>query len=544
MSTLTLTIQTPPSNRNELAQALGQNESAVRRFEAMTKDITVNIPDFVNGVNELVLLLQQVAYIIASPNANVPNAEVLTAGAGISLTLGSGTATIALSIPVSVPNGGTGVTSLTKNGVLIGEGTAAPNFAVPGTPGYVLMSNGVGADPSFQATVTEILAGTGINVSAATGNVTVSLQTPVSVSNGGTGTASMTANGVLIGNGTSAPNFATGSSAGQVLTWNSSGAPTFQALPTTVTQILAGTGINVSSSTGNVTVSLQTPVAVANGGTGAGAPSGTALDNITGFSGTGLLRRTGAGAYTFDAPSTYLQAANNLSDIGSASTARSNLGLGTMATQSAASVSITGGSANGLTLGATTPEPATVTSATINPTGSALPTPLSNTLLQMGIVGGGNSRMLVEAAANNGNLTFRRCDGTFGAPSAIAANEIIGTIVGFGYGATGYSGGNRVSVGLVANENWTDTAQGTRVDIGATPTGTTAPVTALSVAGSSVSVNVPLILSQTTLLQTSVSLTNGAGSSAGTLNNAPAAGNPTKWVPFNDNGTIRYIPAW
>jgi hypothetical protein len=37
---------------------------------------------------------------------------------------------------------------------------------------------------------------------------------------------------------------------------------------------------------------------------------------------------------------------------------------------------------------------------------------------------------------------------------------------------------------------------------------------------------------------------NGAGASAGTLSNAPAVGNPTKWIPIDDNGTTRYIPAW
>ena len=30
----------------------------------------------------------------------------------------------------------------------------------------------------------------------------------------------------------------------------------------------------------------------------------------------------------------------------------------------------------------------------------------------------------------------------------------------------------------------------------------------------------------------------------GTLTNAPAAGNPTKWIAIDDNGTTRYIPAW
>lgn len=46
------------------------------------------------------------------------------------------------------------------------------------------------------------------------------------------------------------------------------------------------------------------------------------------------------------------------------------------------------------------------------------------------------------------------------------------------------------------------------------------------------------------LIDSSATLTNGAAAAAGTLTNAPAAGNPTKWVAINDNGTTRYIPAW
>lgn len=50
--------------------------------------------------------------------------------------------------------------------------------------------------------------------------------------------------------------------------------------------------------------------------------------------------------------------------------------------------------------------------------------------------------------------------------------------------------------------------------------------------------------SSTTLHKTSVALSNGAGAATGTITNAPSAGNPTKWIPINDNGTTRYIPAW
>lgn len=46
------------------------------------------------------------------------------------------------------------------------------------------------------------------------------------------------------------------------------------------------------------------------------------------------------------------------------------------------------------------------------------------------------------------------------------------------------------------------------------------------------------------LIKTSVSMNNGAAGFAATLLNAPVAGNPTKWVPWDDNGTIRYYPSW
>lgn len=52
------------------------------------------------------------------------------------------------------------------------------------------------------------------------------------------------------------------------------------------------------------------------------------------------------------------------------------------------------------------------------------------------------------------------------------------------------------------------------------------------------------VLGGAQFITTNSALTNGAGVGAGTLATAPAAGNPTKWVGINDNGTVRYIPAW
>ena len=46
------------------------------------------------------------------------------------------------------------------------------------------------------------------------------------------------------------------------------------------------------------------------------------------------------------------------------------------------------------------------------------------------------------------------------------------------------------------------------------------------------------------VIRTNTTLTNGAGVGVGTLTTAPSAGNPTKWIGIDDNGTTRYIPAW
>jgi hypothetical protein len=53
-----------------------------------------------------------------------------------------------------------------------------------------------------------------------------------------------------------------------------------------------------------------------------------------------------------------------------------------------------------------------------------------------------------------------------------------------------------------------------------------------------------LTINSATLIKTNTTFTAGATGNAPTLTAGPVTGNPTKWVPINDNGTTRYIPCW
>jgi len=206
------------------------------------------------------------------------------------------------------------------------------------------------------------------------------------------------------------------------------------------------------------------------------------------------------------------------------------LALGTLAQQNADSVTITGGAIDGTPIGAAAASTGAFTS--ISASGQ-----ITSTLAS------GTAPLAVTSTTKVANLNVDLLDGTdWTAPGAIggvtpgpasfttvsASGQITSTV------ATGtppfvvasFTNVPGLNSSLLLGFNWVSPGA-----IGAT-TPSTGKFTSVTVAGGA------------QFLTTSTALTNGAGAGAGTIANAPAAGNPTKWIGINDNGTIRYIPAW
>lgn len=123
------------------------------------------------------------------------------------------------------------------------------------------------------------------------------------------------------------------------------------------------------------------------------------ITSVNGQTGVVVITKSdvGLGNVTDDAQ---LKIASNLSDLDSVTTARSNLGLGSVATQDSDAISLTGGTIDGTTIGSTTASGATFTTITSTgtsvldgttiPTGSTLVTTTRQVASGTGLQGGGD----------------------------------------------------------------------------------------------------------------------------------------------------------
>lgn len=167
---------------------------------------------------------------------------------------------------LGVASGGTGLSAGTSGGVLAftASGTLTSSNALPADG--VLYGGGAGFTPGATAagaTGQLLLATTGAAPSWGAVNLgtTAAVTGTLAVANGGTGNATLTSNGVLYGNGSSALNITAQGGANTVLTANS-GAPAWSATPT----------INQSLTIG-VNASKTGTLVLANGGGGGASVS-------------------------------------------------------------------------------------------------------------------------------------------------------------------------------------------------------------------------------------------------------------------------------
>ena len=119
-----------------------------------------------------------------------------------------------------VANGGTGAASLTDGGILLGSGTGAVTAMAVLAKGSIIAGDGT-TDP---AVVTVGTNGYLLQADSTAGAGVSWLQT-LPVANGGTGATTLTANGVLIGNGTSAVTSIALATKGQILVGDGTGNP-------------------------------------------------------------------------------------------------------------------------------------------------------------------------------------------------------------------------------------------------------------------------------------------------------------------------------
>ena len=199
---------------------------------------------------------------------------------------GSENPTLPVTGTLGVGNGGTGATTFTTFGVLYGNGANAISATNAGSAGFLLQGNGLNAAPGWldpsslevgkantlkvARTLTVDLESTVYPTFDGSDNVTIGISNTLPVAHGGTGVATVTANGLLYGDGTNAMNILAPGTAGAVLTTNgANAAPTW----TAQSAITAGAADKLATSR-NITLTVATG---ANGGV-----TGTVSTNFSG----------------------------------------------------------------------------------------------------------------------------------------------------------------------------------------------------------------------------------------------------------------------
>jgi hypothetical protein len=348
---------------------------------------------------------------LTTPALGTPSAAVLTNATGLPLATGvTGT--------LGAANGGTGATTLSANGVLVGNGTSAVT-AVVGTTGRVLTGN-TGSAPTFEPitnlAVSSLSFGTTGLTPAGTTTGAITVAGTLNVANGGTGATTFTANRLLRGNGTGALQLA----------------GIFDQSSAEVVRITSGgeVGIGTNSPTNSIPMTIL-------------ANSGNAIaQNIRG-------RSDGIGVLLFsdnsDVENGRLDFRNNFAEIKQARNAP--LVFSTNNTERAR-IDASGN------VGIGTGTPASTFEVVSNATPNIFSTNYADN-------------------QGGGNYVGRKARGTISSPTGVLADDQLVVFFGRGYTSAGAFSVNVGAIGIFAAENFTATNNGTYASFATTATGAT-----------------------------------------------------------------------
>lgn len=120
----------------------------------------------------------------------------------------------------------------------------------------------------------------------------------------------------------------------------------------------------------------------------------------------------------------------------------------------------------------------------VNFNSNALPAPpAGGAQIELAASDGNTTRIIGDTFGNTTGTTFtgRLAAGTNASKSAVQSGSRLVGLSGWGYGATGYSSADRGHLIISAAENWSDTAQGTRLSISTTAKTTTSTTERVSI---------------------------------------------------------------
>lgn len=150
----------------------------------------------------------------------------------------------------------------------------------------------------------------------------------------------------------------------------------------------------------------------------------------------------------------------------------------------------------------------------ISATASFVPTSTLHTMTS----GGSNTstnESIISNTTSSARFIGQRARGTYGSESALTNSTQILTLGGIGYGATAYSASSMAYIKFIADQNWTDTAQGSKISFGTTLNGTVTPIDQLVIdnTGAAVftsSVTATSFIGNASSATTATNATNGA----------------------------------